>query len=110
MGDAYPTQDILPARKQNVGSPNRAEGHVARGPRWLHSRRAPDESGKEEPFCAPRGPVLDRGRPLVGCEAEGPAEKAGKGIDNAAQKVKDTVSPPGPMEKAGEKVDKAIGK
>jgi hypothetical protein len=53
---------------------------------------------------------LIAGAPLVGCESEGPAEKAGKGVDNAAKDIKDTVSPPGPMEKAGEKVDKAIGK
>ena len=44
----------------------------------------------------------------AGCEDEkGPAEKAGQSVDNAAQKVKDTVSPPGPAEKAGRAVDNA---
>jgi predicted small secreted protein len=45
---------------------------------------------------------------LAGCENQGPAEKAGENIDNAARKVKDAVTPAGPMEKAGEKVDKAV--
>lgn len=45
----------------------------------------------------------------AGCESEkGPAEKAGENIDSAAQKVKDTVSPPGPVEKAGRAVDKTL--
>jgi hypothetical protein len=44
----------------------------------------------------------------TGCK-QGPAEKAGSKIDDAAQKMKDVVDPPGPAEKAGRKVDKAIG-
>jgi hypothetical protein len=45
----------------------------------------------------------------TGCESEkGPAEKAGESVDRAAQKVKDTISPPGPAEKAGRAVDKAL--
>jgi hypothetical protein len=54
--------------------------------------------------------LLLAGAPLVGCESEGPAEKAGKSVDDAATKVKDTVNPPGPGEKAGREVDKAVGK
>ncbi|MBY0431281.1 MAG: hypothetical protein K2Q10_08795 [Rhodospirillales bacterium] len=41
------------------------------------------------------------------CKQDGPAEKAGAAIDNAAQQVKDAVNPPGPLEKAGRAVDKA---
>jgi hypothetical protein len=45
--------------------------------------------------------------PLVGCQ-EGPAERAGKQIDNAARDVRDTVNPPrGPVEAAGRKIDDA---
>jgi hypothetical protein len=46
--------------------------------------------------------------PLTGCQNEGPAERAGKGIDNAAQDLKDAVDPPGPAEKAGRAVDKTL--
>lgn len=48
--------------------------------------------------------------PLVGCQNEGPAERAGKGMDNAVRDVKDTIKPPGPVEKAGRAVDDAIKK
>ena len=45
--------------------------------------------------------------PLVGCQ-EGPAERAGKQVDNAARQVRDTVNPPsGPAEAAGRKIDDA---
>ena len=44
------------------------------------------------------------------CKPKGPAEKAGEGMDNAVEKVKDAVDPKGPVEKAGEKVDKALGR
>jgi hypothetical protein len=43
----------------------------------------------------------------TGCH-KGPAEKAGEKVDDAVQKMKDTVDPPGPAEKAGRKVDKAL--
>jgi hypothetical protein len=46
----------------------------------------------------------------VGCN-EGPAERAGKQIDQAARDVRDTVNPPsGPAEAAGRKIDDAIGR
>ncbi|MES2438864.1 MAG: hypothetical protein V4584_07350 [Verrucomicrobiota bacterium] len=45
----------------------------------------------------------------VSCKEKGPVEKAGEGIDNAVENVKDAVDPKGPVEKAGEKVDKALG-
>jgi hypothetical protein len=45
--------------------------------------------------------------PLAGCQ-EGPAERAGKQVDNAARQVRDTVNPPqGPVEAAGRKIDDA---
>ena len=45
----------------------------------------------------------------AGCDSEkGPAEKAGEKVDQAAQNVKDAVSPPGPGEKAGRAADKAL--
>jgi hypothetical protein len=47
---------------------------------------------------------------FTGCEAKGPAEKAGASIDKGVQDAKDAVNPPGPVEKAGRSVDKAINK
>jgi len=45
--------------------------------------------------------------PLAGCQ-EGPGERAGKQVDNAARDVRDTVNPPkGPVEAAGRKIDDA---
>ncbi|MFO0889267.1 MAG: hypothetical protein U0790_09025 [Isosphaeraceae bacterium] len=45
--------------------------------------------------------------PLAGCQ-EGPAERAGKQIDNAARDARDTINPPsGPVEAAGRKIDDA---
>ena len=32
----------------------------------------------------------------TGCERQGPAEQAGKEVDQAVEKMKDVVSPPGP--------------
>ncbi len=46
--------------------------------------------------------------PLMGCQNEGPAERAGKGMDNAVRDVKDTIKPPGAVEKAGRAVDDAV--
>jgi hypothetical protein len=48
--------------------------------------------------------------PLVGCQEEGTAERAGKGVDNAVRDVKDAVNPPGQAEKAGRAVDDALKK
>ena len=44
---------------------------------------------------------------LVGCPKKGATEKAGEAIDNAADKVSDTVNPKGPVEKAGRAIDRA---
>ena len=47
---------------------------------------------------------------LVGCEPAGPAEKAGKGLDNAGKDLKNAVDPRGPAQEAGDKIDNALGK
>jgi uncharacterized protein YjbJ (UPF0337 family) len=44
----------------------------------------------------------------VGCEREGPVEKAGKKVDQAIEETKDKLHPEGPVEKAGKKVDQAV--
>lgn len=44
----------------------------------------------------------------TGCERQGPAEQAGKKVDQAVEKMKDVVSPPGPAEKAGKELDRAV--
>jgi len=44
----------------------------------------------------------------VGCEREGPVEKAGKQVDQAIDGAKDKLNPERPVEKAGKKVDQAI--
>ena len=44
---------------------------------------------------------------FAGCEAEGPAEKAGEKIDQGVQDAKDAVNPSGPAEDVGAKIDKA---
>jgi hypothetical protein len=47
---------------------------------------------------------------LAACHQEGPAERAGKSLDNAGQSVSDTLNPPqGPAQSAGRKVDRALG-
>ena len=48
--------------------------------------------------------------PLAGCQNEGPAERAGKSIDNAARDARDAIAPGGPMEKAGRDIDRALNK
>ena len=44
---------------------------------------------------------------VAACHKEGPAESAGKKLDNAGQSVSDAINPPGPAEKAGRALDKA---
>ena len=47
---------------------------------------------------------------LTACpEKRGPAEEAGKALDDAAESVGDALSPDGPAEEAGEKIDRALG-
>ena len=44
----------------------------------------------------------------VGCERQGPVEKAGEKVDQAVEAAKDKLNPEGPVEKAGKKVDEAV--
>ena len=47
---------------------------------------------------------------LASCHQEGPAERAGQSIDNAGQRIGDTLDPPqGPAQSAGRKIDRALG-
>ncbi len=52
--------------------------------------------------------------PLVACEEEGAAERAGRAIDEAAESAKesleDLVEDEGPFERAGRKADESIEK
>lgn len=54
--------------------------------------------------------VLGAGATVMSaCERhEGPAEKAGKKIDKAADDVADAIHPKGPAEKAGRAIDRAV--
>ena len=47
---------------------------------------------------------------LGACQKEGAAQKAGQSIDNAKDKVADTLNPKGPLEKAGRTIDRATEK
>lgn len=47
---------------------------------------------------------------LAACHQEGPAERAGRNLDNAGQRIGDALNPPqGPAQSAGRKVDRALG-
>lgn len=46
----------------------------------------------------------------AGCQQQGPAERAGTKIDNAAQNASDALNPPqGPAQSVGRKIDRAVG-
>jgi hypothetical protein len=47
---------------------------------------------------------------FAGCEAKGPAQRAGETLDKGVQNAKDAINPPGPVEKVGRSVDKALNK
>ncbi len=43
------------------------------------------------------------------CTREGPAERTGRSLDRAGERVRDTVDPPrGPVERLGRSVDRAF--
>ena len=43
------------------------------------------------------------------CTREGPAERAGRGLDRTGERVRDTLDPPrGPVERLGRSVDRAF--
>ena len=47
---------------------------------------------------------------LAACHQEGPAERAGKSLDNAGQSIGDALNPPqGPAQSAGRKIDRTLG-
>lgn len=47
---------------------------------------------------------------LGACHQEGPAERADRNLDNAGQRIGDTLDPrQGPVQNAGRKVDRALG-
>ncbi len=55
-------------------------------------------------------PLLLATLAVAACHHEGPAERAGRSLDNAGNKIQDTLDPPnGPAEAAGRKVDRALG-
>jgi hypothetical protein len=45
---------------------------------------------------------------LGACKQEGPAERTGRKIDEAAEKLGEAVEKKGPMERAGESMDNAV--
>ena len=47
---------------------------------------------------------------MTSCKREGPVERAGKKVDDAADKLKEKINPSGPAEKAGKKIDDAVDK
>ncbi len=54
-------------------------------------------------------PVLLMPIALAACHQEGPAESAGRKLDNAGQSIRDTLDPPqGPAESVGRKVDRTL--
>ncbi|MGH8657059.1 MAG: hypothetical protein ACREV4_00815 [Gammaproteobacteria bacterium] len=44
---------------------------------------------------------------LSACEGQGPAERAGENIDEAAERTREPFEPEGPAESAGEQIDEA---
>jgi predicted small secreted protein len=46
---------------------------------------------------------------LTGCPEKSTVQSAGEKIDEAADKVADTIDPKGPAEKAGRSIDRATG-
>jgi hypothetical protein len=47
---------------------------------------------------------------LGACHQDGPAERTGHSLDNAGQRIGDTLNPPqGPAQSAGRKIDRALG-
>lgn len=45
---------------------------------------------------------------LSGCSEPGPAEQAGKEIDEAVEEVRERIDPAGPAEQAGREIDEAV--
>ncbi len=45
---------------------------------------------------------------MLGCERQGPMERAGERADEAVEDARDAFTRDGPMERAGERVDDAV--
>lgn len=45
---------------------------------------------------------------ILGCSDPGPAEEAGKKVDEAVESVEEALDPAGPAEKAGRKIDETM--
>ncbi len=45
---------------------------------------------------------------LAACDRAGPAERTGRSLDRAGERVRDTLDPPGPTERVGRAVDRAV--
>ena len=45
---------------------------------------------------------------LAACDKPGPAERAGRSMDRAGERVRDAVDPPGPTERVGRAVDRTL--
>jgi len=45
---------------------------------------------------------------LLACSEQGPAERAGEEVDEAAESIQESVDPDGPAERAGEAIDDAM--
>ncbi len=45
---------------------------------------------------------------LAACHKPGPAERTGRSLDRAGERVRDAVDPPGPTERVGRAVDRAL--
>jgi hypothetical protein len=46
---------------------------------------------------------------FTACHQAGPAERAGRSLDNAAAETRDTIDPPAnPVERAGRQLDRAV--
>ena len=54
--------------------------------------------------------VAASGGLMTSCKREGPMERAGQKVDDAASKLKEKLNPSGPAEKAGKKIDDAVDK
>jgi hypothetical protein len=47
---------------------------------------------------------------LAACHQEGPAERAGSGLDRAGRNIGDALNPPkGPAQNTGRSIDRALG-
>ncbi len=59
-------------------------------------------------YCLNALIALALAAPLAACHEPGPAERAGRSLDNAGEAIRDAVDPPqGPGERLGRSIDRA---